>query len=112
MFSLLLVQNLLQRGARPALQVILLVTFLFFFGLPAIKTYQKKEVMVVESKRDSNEIPFQLQLSLNVSKDMWTEDSTNYWAGRYYTPNFPLTIGPNDEIDQIYILLSNISLFY
>ena len=160
MFSLLLVQNLLQRGARPALQVILLSTFLFFFGLPAIKTYQKKEVMVVESKRDSNGIPFPAitisawiqeqpgkcydinqsakaiekcieensltisdlfkgiirgfdgQLSLNVSKDMWTEDSTNYWAGRYYTLNFPLTIEPNDETDQIYILLSNISLFY
>ena len=125
MFSLLLVQNLLQRGARPALQVILLATFLFFFGLPAIKTYQKKEVMVVKSKRDSNGIPFSAitisawiqeqpgkcydidqsakatekcieensltisdlfkgiirgfdgQLSLNVSKDMWTEDSTN-----------------------------------
>ena len=160
MFSLLLVQNLLQRGARPALQVILLATFLFFFGLPAIKTYQKKEVMVVESKRDSNGIPFPAitisawiqeqpgkcydihqsakatekcieensltisnlfkgiirgfdgQLSLNVSKDMWTEDSTNYWAGRYYTLNFPLTIGPNEETDQIFILLSNISLFY
>ena len=55
---------------------------------------------------------FDGQLSLNVSKDMWTEDSTNYWAGRYYTLNFPLTIGPNDETDQIYILLSNISLFY
>ena len=160
MFSLFLVQNLLQRGARPALQVVLLATFLFFFGLPAIQTYQKKEVMVVESKRDSNGIPFPAifisawireqpgkcydinqsaiaaekcieensltisdlfkgiirdfdgQLSLNVSKDMWTEDSTNYWAGRYYTLNFPLTIGPNDETDQIYILLSNISFFY
>ena len=36
-FSLLLVQNLPQRGTRPALQVILLATFLFFSGLPAIK---------------------------------------------------------------------------
>ena len=43
---------------------------------------------------------------------MWAEDSTNYWAGRYYTLNFPLTIGPNEETDQIFILLSNISLFY
>ena len=55
---------------------------------------------------------FGTQRPLNVSKDMWTEDSTNYWTGRYYTLNLPLTIGPNDFTDQIYILLSNSSLHY
>ena len=160
MFYLTLIRILLQRAARPALQLILLVIFLFFFGLPAIETYQKKEVIVVEHKKDSDGISFPAitltawvqeetkkcyhtnqsaeatekciednslttsdifkgiirgfgtQVPLNVSKDMWTEDSTNYWTGRYYTLNLPLTIGPNDFTDQIYILLSNSSLHY
>ena len=33
-------------------------------------------------------------------------------AGRYYTLNLPLAIGPHYETDQIYIFLSNISLHY
>ena len=160
MLSLSHVKTLLRSAARPALQIILLVTFLCFFGLPAIKTYQKKEVMVVESKRESNGIPlpaitlsawmqeepgkcyqrnqsagatekcieensltrsdlfkgiikgFDLQMPLNVTEDMWTEDSTTYWTGRHFTLNLPLTIGPDDDTDEIYILLSNISLHY
>ena len=53
MVSFYLAQFDLVKVARPALQLILLVVFLFFFGLPAIATYRRKEVLVVENKRDT-----------------------------------------------------------
>ena len=44
-------------GTRLLLQILLLATFLHFFGLPAIEKYQKKEVMVVERTKDMDGIP-------------------------------------------------------
>ena len=46
------------RVAKPLFQLILLAIFLYFFGLPAIDTYFKKEVMVVEKKTHTDGIPF------------------------------------------------------
>ena len=42
---------------RLLLQILLVTTFLNFFGLPAIKKYQRKEVMVVETSKDTDGIP-------------------------------------------------------
>ena len=58
MLFVVLFRTLLMRAAKPSFQLILLTTFLYFFGLPAIETYGKKEVMVVEKKRDTDGIPF------------------------------------------------------
>ena len=44
-------------GMRLLLQILLLATFLHFFGLPAIEKYQKKEVMVVETTKETDGIP-------------------------------------------------------
>ena len=41
---------------RPALQVVLLVIFLHYFGVPAVSRYQRREVMVVSSRRDTGGI--------------------------------------------------------
>ena len=157
MYSWVCFQVLLAKVARPVLQLILLAIFLFYFGLPAIETYAKKEVIVVEHNRDTNGIPFpaitvaawdqnepdscygssqpiekcieesslnssdllkailrgyELRSSINLTKNMLTEDSTNSWSGIYYTLNLPLNIGPDDYKDQIYIFLSNITLEY
>ena len=45
------------RGMRLLLQILLLATFLHFFGLPAVQKYQKKEVMVVETTKNTEGIP-------------------------------------------------------
>ena len=65
------VRNFLGSAAKPFFQLILLATFLYFFGLPAIERYRKKEVLVVEKKRDTGEIlefrgtlPFDWKLNL------------------------------------------------
>ena len=39
------------------LQILHLATFLHFFGLPAIEKYLKRDVMVVETSKDTNGIP-------------------------------------------------------
>ena len=151
------IQVLLGRMTRPALQLVLLAIFLFFFGLPSIETYGKKEVIVVEKKRDNNGIPFpaitisawmqngpyecynltqsiekcieerslsvsdllkgiwlgyKRRLPINVTKDILTEESTHLWSGRFFTLNLPLTIGPDDDKDQVYFFLANITLHY
>ena len=41
---------------RPCLQLVLLGVFLRFFGLPAVERYQRMEVMVVSSRRDTGGI--------------------------------------------------------
>ena len=41
---------------KTLVQIALFVIFLYFFGLPAIKRYQDKKVMVVTSKRDTEGI--------------------------------------------------------
>ena len=45
-----------QRGIKIILQIALLVTFLAFFGVPAVRKYQRGEVMVVESIKDTDGI--------------------------------------------------------
>ena len=69
MVSLFQIQVLLGRMVRPSLQLILLAIFLFFFGLPSIETYGKKEVIVVEKKRDDNGIPFPA-----ITISVWEQD--------------------------------------
>ena len=159
MLSLFQIQVPFRRLVRPALQLILLVIFLFFFGLPSIETYWKKEVIVVEKKSDSDGFPFPAitisvwmpeeerpyecyhlnhsiercieakslsnsdllkgvwlghvrRIPLNVTKDVLTEDSGHSRSGRFYTLNLPLTIGPDDDKDQVFLFLSNITLQY
>ena len=46
------------RGAiRIALQIFLLAMFLHFFGVPAVKKYFKREVMVVKTTKDTKGLP-------------------------------------------------------
>ena len=52
------------------------------------------------------------RLPLNVTKDILTEESTHLWSGRFFTLNLPLTIGPDDDKDQVYFFLANITLQY
>ena len=49
--------NNVRSWMRLLLQILLLATFLHFFGLPAIEKYQKKEVMVVETTEYTDGIP-------------------------------------------------------
>ena len=50
----------LAQDLRPRLvvQVFLLAAFLHFFGFPAVARFEKKSVMVVETAKDTNGIPF------------------------------------------------------
>ena len=48
---------LITLGPRLLVQVVLLITFLYFFGFPAVERFSKKEVMVVESTKDTKGIP-------------------------------------------------------
>ena len=159
MFCCVYFGTLFVKAAKPLFQLILLAIFLNFFGLPAINTYLKKEVMVVEKKRDTDGIPLpaitivaldqqkpedcyslndgsiekcieenslnssdllrdtlllgmEKEATLNLSKDMFTEDSTQYWSGIYYTLNLSLTIGPASEEDQVDLFLSQKKLTY
>ena len=41
---------------RLSMQLVLLVIFLHYFGLPAVSRYQMREVMVVSSRRDTGGI--------------------------------------------------------
>ena len=63
------VRTLVTRVAKPVFQLILLATFLYFFGLPAIDTYLKKDVIVVEKKRDTDGIPFPAITIAAISQD-------------------------------------------
>ena len=149
--------NIVTFGTRPVFQLVLLATFLYFFGFPIIETYQKKEVMMVEKKRNTHGIPspaitialwtqseqndvcyeldeaiekcidakslnrsdllkgamlgYQTNSAVNLTEEMFTEDSTHPWSGKYYTLNLPSYIGPSDSTDQLYLFLSNTTLF-
>ena len=137
------------------LQILLLAIFWHFFGLTAIEKYQKREVMVVETSKETDGIPvpaitigiardavFEKQLNnscfslnasvtsciqsktLNVSKILKNvllgykntktlylgeneiiEDFTASRAGRLFTLNLPLKIGPDDYKDQLFLSL-------
>ena len=46
------------KGARLLFQASLFITFLYFFGLPAIYRFVRKEVIVVETTKETNGVPF------------------------------------------------------
>ena len=58
MFLWVYIRTLVGSAAKPLLQLILLAIFLQFFGLPAIERYRRKEVLVVENKKETDGIPF------------------------------------------------------
>ena len=58
MFSWTYIRVRLEGAVKPIYLLFLLVTFLWFFGRPAVVTYMKKEVLVIENKKDTNGIPF------------------------------------------------------
>ena len=49
-------QTLITLGPRILVQIVLLTTFLYFFGFPAVARFAKKEVMVVETTKDTKGI--------------------------------------------------------
>ena len=51
-----MLESYIKMSMRPCLQLVLLVIFLHYFGLPAVSRYQKMEVMVVSSRRDTGGI--------------------------------------------------------
>ena len=76
------VEWLLVKGSRLFLQLTLAFIFLFFFGLPAIKQYLAREVMVVKTIRESGGKIATPSISINArnprTKLGWKEDDT--WA--------------------------------
>ena len=56
MTSLAVLKPYIMMSIRPSLQLVLPVIFLHYFGLPAVSRYQKMEVMVVSSRRDTGGI--------------------------------------------------------
>ena len=50
-------QPLISHGPRIVAQIILLVLFVAFFGLPAVERYLKKEVIIVETLKQTDKIP-------------------------------------------------------
>ena len=50
-------QPLISQGPRIVAQIILLVVFMAFFGHPAIERYLKKEVIIVETLKQTDKIP-------------------------------------------------------
>ena len=55
-FSKNSLQHCLLSGTRLVLQIILLAIFLHFFGLPAVEKYLKRDVMLVETREDTDGI--------------------------------------------------------
>jgi hypothetical protein len=49
--------NCLRQSTKPSLQLVLLLIFLVYFGLPSIRRFQAREVMVVTSRRATGGIP-------------------------------------------------------
>ena len=136
--------------SRLIFQLVLFAIFLYFFGLPAVEEYMRKEVMVVETEKDMGGIPipaitiavpdqleedvfdrcnmsldkcimartpnasnliesvqlgYERRMFINLTKEMLTEDFSQIWAGRYFTLNLPISIGPDDDEDQLFIVL-------
>ena len=50
--------TLVSVGPRLIVQVCLLAAFLYFFGFPAVARFAKKGVVVVETEKDTDGIPF------------------------------------------------------
>ena len=126
----------------------LFAIFFNFFGLPAIDKYLEKEVMLVETRKDTDGIPlpaitlssyvdsnvscfkqnlstecikenthnlseslrgillgYSKKQSLNLEEKFVSEDFM-ISTGRYYTLHLPMKIGPDDDKDQIFLLLA------
>ena len=149
-------QTLITLGPRILVQVVLLTTFLYFFGFPAVARFAKKEVMVVETSKDTRGIPspaitialvnqikndscfekdasiehclerdtlnrseilrrviigWKRQKEIHLTQENLREDFTLNYAGRYYTLDLPMKIGPDDHEDELFLEL-NINLTY
>ena len=135
--------------SRFLFQLVLFTIFLYFFGLPAVEKYCRKEVILVETIKNEDGIhapaitialPDQLEedvfercntsieacimastfnstnlidsvllgyerrMSLNLTNEgLLSEEFNQIWAGRYFTINLPMQIGPDDDEDQLYI---------
>ena len=48
---------IVSQGTRVFVHLALLLVFLYFFGMPAVVRFAKKEVMIVETTRQTNGIP-------------------------------------------------------
>ena len=49
-------RGMICRAGKLGLQILLLVIFLYFFGLPALERFQRKEVMMVDTEKDTGGI--------------------------------------------------------
>ena len=50
-------RSLISRGPKIITQIVLLVVFLIFFGMPAIERFLKKEVLIVETLKHTDGVP-------------------------------------------------------
>ena len=50
-------QTLVSLGPRLLVQILLLAVFLYFFGFPAVARFENKDVMVVQTKNETNGTP-------------------------------------------------------
>ena len=64
------VKSFAKRGSRVALQIFLFATFLSFFGAPALEKYNRKDVMVVNTVKNTNGIPIPA-ITVDVLDDMY-----------------------------------------
>ena len=142
-------KSLTLSGTRLILQILLLTVFLHFFGLPAVEKYLKQDVMVVETKKDTNKVPlpaitisglvdpevpcftqnlstscikanthnlsanlkglllgFEKKQVISLNNKVVSEDFTAVWAGRQFTLNLALEVGPDYLNDQLILLLA------
>ena len=53
-----LLNALVSQGPRVLVQVLLLATYFYLFGLPALERFEAKEVMIVKTTKDTKGIPF------------------------------------------------------
>ena len=156
-------------GAKPLLQIGLLIVFFYFFGWPSVLRFSERKVMVIESRKNTGgiKIPaitiagwnrdskngwksntsngwnliefycsntnvdrcindktfnetellhdfmlgFSARESLMTNDHITIEDFTSTWNGRSYTLNTSRRISPNDEIDQLYIVLNSSKIY-
>ena len=65
------------RGSKVILQTVLFVIFIFYFGLPSVEKYQKKNVMVVNSVKNTNGIPIPA-ISIRIFENLAEYESCLY----------------------------------
>ena len=79
-----LTMNCLWSSSRLFLQLFLTFTFFFFFGLPAVKKYLSREVMVVRTvKKNWEGLVEPPAITINarnpITKYGWKENGLNFW---------------------------------